>query len=84
MHPALLARFCDGTSVGRGLSPGLACGSADAASAVLGIDLPIRPGGLAPTGGAVLICLSCSKRPGFTGPAASGCVRSLNHRKGMT
>jgi hypothetical protein len=40
--PALLPWFCGGLGVGSGLGPGLACESADAASTILGIDLPAR------------------------------------------
>jgi hypothetical protein len=37
---------------------------------------------LAPTGIAGLICLAWIRGQGFTGPTASGCVPSLNLRKG--
>ena len=37
---------------------------------------------LAPAGIAGLICLAWIRGQGFTGPTASGCVPSLNLRKG--
>ena len=65
------------------LGPGLTSESADAVSGCPANDLS--------AGSQVFrhppACRSdlpgLGKRPGFTGPAASGCVPSLNHRKGM-
>ena len=91
MLPALLLRFrpclvvlgwC-GRSVG-GLGPGLTSESADAVRAVL--RTTCRPGPR--FSGTHRRCRSdlpgLGKRPGFTGPTASGCVPSLNLEKGMT
>ena len=69
------------SSVG-GLGPGLTSESADAARAVL---LTIRRPGprlMAPTGVAGLICLAWARGRGSQVRAASGCVPSLNLRKG--
>jgi len=65
------------------LGPGLTSESADAVRAVLRDDLSAGPQVFtAPTGGAGLICPACARGRGFTGPTASGCVPSLNLRKG--
>ena len=47
-------------------------------------DLPAGPRFLAPTGVAGLICLAWARGRGSQVRAASGCVPSLNLRKGMT
>ena len=70
-----------GRSVGS-LGPGLTSESADAVRAVLQDHLSAGPQVQAPTGGAGLICPACARGRGFTGPTASGCVPSLNLRKG--
>ena len=65
------------------LGPGLTSESADAARVALRNDLPAGSQFfLAPTGIAGLICLAWIRGQGFTGPTASGCVPSLNLRKG--
>ena len=70
-----------GRSVGS-LGPGLTSDSADAVRAVLRDDLSAGP----QVYGTRRRCRSdlpgLCKRPGFTGPMASGCVPSLNLRKG--
>ena len=81
--PALLPWFCAGAGRRVGsLGPGLTSESADAARAVLRNDLSAGP----QVFGTHRRCRSdlpgLGKRPGFTGPAASGCVPSLNLRKG--
>ena len=65
------------------LGPGLTSDSADAARVVLRNDLPAGSQFfLATVGIAGLICLAWIRGQGFTGPTASGCVPSLNLRKG--
>jgi hypothetical protein len=65
------------------LGPGLTSESADAVSGCLAKRYVGRvPVFLAPTGIAGLICLAWIRGQGFTGPTASGCVPSLNLRKG--
>ena len=70
-----------GRSVGS-LGPGLTSDSADAVRAVLRGALSAGP----QVYGTHRRCRSdlpvLCKRPGFTGPTASGCVPSLNLRKG--
>jgi hypothetical protein len=81
--PALLTLFCGGLGLGSGLGPGLACESADACW--LSCESICRPGPrlfMAPTGAAGLICPSCARGRGSRIRAASGCVPSLNLRKG--
>jgi len=74
---ALLHWFRGGSGVVSGLGPGLTSDPADAARAVF--PAACRPG---PSPGIHRCCRSdlpgLCKRPGFTGPAASGCVPSLN------
>src|SRR6266851_1215944 len=56
--------------------------SADAIRVVLLTICRPDPGFLAPTGAAGLICLAWARGRGSQVRAASGCVPSLNHRKG--
>src|ERR1035441_1292240 len=70
-----------GNSVGS-LGPGLTSESAGAVRAVLRDDLPAGPQVRAPAGGAGLIRPAWTRGWGSRGPAASGCVPSLNLRKG--
>src|ERR1035441_3308685 len=70
-----------GNSVGS-LGPGLTSESAGAVRAVLRDDLPAGPQVRAPTGGADLIRPAWTRGWGSRGPAASGCVPSLNLRDG--
>jgi len=70
-----------GNSAGS-LGPGLTSESADAVRAVLRDDLPAGPQVRAPAGGAGLIRPAWTRGWGSRGPAASGCVPSLNLRKG--
>src|ERR1035441_9289644 len=70
-----------GNSVGS-LGPRLTSESADAVRAVRRAGLPAGPQVRAPTGGAGLIRPAWTRGWGSRGPAASGCVPSLNLRKG--
>jgi hypothetical protein len=85
MLPALLTRFCGGAGVGSGpLGPGLTSESADALSGCPANDSSAGSQVFSGTHqwrrpDLPVLC----KRPGFTGPAASRCVPSLNRRKGM-
>ena len=81
LRPGFPGLSGDGRRVGS-LGPGLTSEAADAVRAVLQDDLSAG----AQVYGTHRRCrpdlpVLC-KRPGFTGPAASGCVPSLNLRKG--